>query len=135
MPKTTRRKQSALRLAGAGAAICAAPYVILPPVCSVLPEGIVWGIAFILCYLMLPLSAMIAPYMLSRRGLPAIAAWPWPVLGVLILPLWGMQPQTASCVIGTLVALVSAVAGEEMRRRETGAREETSPRRNRKRRR
>lgn len=96
---------------------CAAPYVILPPVCQALPEGIVWCISFVLCYIMLPVSALIAPYCLARAGIPAIAAWPWPVLCVLILPLWGMRPGLFSTMAGIAIALVSAVTGEEMRRR------------------
>ena len=113
---------------------CALPYAVLPPLCEVLPEEIVWIVSFILCHALLPVSALIAPYALSRRGIPAIAAWPWPLVGALILPLWGLRTGTAATVVAVIISIISAVTGEEVWRRETDVRKET-PHRKRKRRR
>ena len=111
------KKHRALwRLAGV-TLLCAAPYAILPPLCEIAPEGMVWAVSFLLCYLAVPVSALLAPYWIARAGIPAIAAWPWPVLCALILPLWGMQPGWSVLALGALIALVSAVAGEERRKR------------------
>lgn len=111
------KKYRALRRWGIAVLLCAAPYVILPPVCDRCPEGIVWVVSFLLCYLIVPVSAAFVPYWMTRGGVPAIAAWPWPALCALILPLWGMQPGWGMLVAGALIGLVSAVAGEERTKR------------------
>ena len=63
------------------------------------------------------LAAAAACYLVLFAAAPAIAAWTWPVLCALILPLWGMQPGWGVLALGALIALVSAVAGEERRKR------------------
>lgn len=116
-----KKKHPALKRLIAVTLCCAAPYVILPLISDHLPEEMLWGISFLLCHLCVPISALFAPYFIARAGIPAIAAWPWPILCGLILPLWGMQPGLFAMAAGTLIAIVSAVAGEEMRRRQTSA--------------
>lgn len=111
------KKYRALRRFFLVLALCAAPYVILPPLCDHCPEGMVWAVSFVLCYLLVPVSAAVAPYWMARGGVPAIAAWPWPALCALILPLWGMQPGWGMLAAGAFVGVISAVAGEERTRR------------------
>lgn len=101
--------------------LCALPYILIPVLSEYLPEGMVWGLTFFLCNLLAPLSAAFAPFFIARAGIPAIAAWPWPALCALILPLWGLRPTLFAMVTGVLVAIISAVAGEEWRKRKENA--------------
>lgn len=96
---------------------CALPYLLIPPAGEYLPGGMLWGLTFLLCWILPPLSAAVAPFWIARAGVPAIAAWPWPIACALILPLWGLAPAPASLIFSFAAALVSAAAGEAWERR------------------
>lgn len=96
---------------------CALPYIVLPALDTLLPEMLLLPVTLFLCEWLPLLSAVLAPFFIARGGVPAIAAWPWPLLCTLILPLWGMRPGLFAIGVGALLSIVSAVAGEEWEKR------------------
>ena len=99
----------------AGIAACILPFAAAPPLLSLLPEEALYAVTFALVYLLCPVLSVIVPYRIARRAIAPIAAWPWPLIGYLILPLYGIRPSFSVLFACALLALVSGVCGDEVR--------------------
>ena len=94
------------------------PFLALPPLCALLPAPALQAATFAFVYPLCPALSALVPFRMARRGAPPILAWPWPLLGYLLLPLHGMRPELAVGLLSALVALTGAALGGERRARE-----------------
>lgn len=94
------------------------PFLALPPLCAPLPAPALQAATFAFVYPLCPALSALVPFRMARRGAPPILAWPWPLLGYLLLPLHGMRPELAVGLLSALVALAGAALGGELRARE-----------------
>lgn len=101
-----------------GIAACVIPFAALPPLLTLLPEAALYAGTFGLVYLLCPVLSILVPYRIARRAIAPIAAWPWPLIGYLILPLYGIRPSFAVLFACALLALVSGVCGDEVRQKD-----------------
>ena len=98
-----------------GIAACVLPFALLPPLCALLPQPLLAASTFALCYLLCPVLSAVVPYRIARCAIAPIAVWPWPLLGYLLLPLYGLRPSFPLLFACALIALVSGVCGDEVR--------------------
>ena len=103
----------ALHVAG-----CMLPFLALPPLCALLPGPALQAATFAFVYPLCPALSALVPFRMARRGAPPILAWPWPLLGYLLLPLHGMRPELAVGLLSALVAIAGATLGGELRARD-----------------
>ena len=103
----------ALHVAG-----CILPFLALPPLCALLPAPALQAATFAFVYPLCPALSALVPFRMARRGAPPILAWPWPLLGYLLLPLHGMRPELAVGLLSALVAIAGATLGGELRARD-----------------
>ncbi len=94
------------------------PFLALPPLCALLPAPALQAATFAFVYPLCPALSALVPFRMSRRGAPPILAWPWPLLGYLLLPLHGMRPELAVGLLSALVAIAGATLGGELRARD-----------------
>lgn len=96
---------------------CILPFALLPPLCALLPAEPLYLATYVLSYFLCPVLSVIFPFIISRHAVAPIAAWPWPLVGALLLPLWGIRPSFVSLGISFFIGIVSAVCGDELRKR------------------
>ncbi len=94
------------------------PFLALPPLCALLPAPALQAATFAFVYPLCPALSALVPFRMARRGAPPILAWPWPLLGYLLLPLHGMRPELAVGLLSALVAIAGATLGGELRARD-----------------
>lgn len=94
------------------------PFLALPPLCALLPAPALQAATFAFVYPLCPALSALVPFRMARRGAPPILAWPWPLLGYLLLPLHGMRPELAVELLSALVAIAGATLGGELRARD-----------------
>ena len=108
----TKRGVMPLRVAGFLLA-CALPFGGFPPLLVLLPLRALIASLWVLVWAACPLLAIFLPYRMVRAGIPAAAAWLFPVTGYLLLPLWQIRPEWPVILLACVLGIFSGVAAEQ----------------------